>query len=836
MHPALMSLIVGLTTISATHQAETRTDAFGDPLPTNAVARIGTIRLRHGNQVGSVAFTPDGTRVVSTDWYSVGIWEFATGRCVAFRLLAPQMGCWAAVSADGSLIACRLQDESLGVQETETGKQRASFPNSKAEVHNLAFSSDNRWLTSTETNRDVSVWDVASGTLRHRWSSPEKSRESRSSFTPDGRFLVHATHLGHLLLWNVQTGEEVWRVAPTRKESEYYLGGLDVSADGQTVAVMHQWRRMELWDVQNGKLRREFECHGSWHGPVFSPDGKTLACGTMRGQVLFWNAATGKLDRKLPVDVRGVPTSLAFSSDCKRFAVGCDDHAVRLWNLADDRELFPVGDLDGKISARFLADRKTLVTTSNYWSQIQSGSLDGRLGFWDLTGKSVKRTSFDSKEAYVFALSPDGRTLILGEGYSMMRYHRPVPNGGLHSVLHLQDLANGKKLQKIEMDNDVHEVAFSSDGRFVFTSVDNPGENPEHYHRVSVVQAWKRTASNTLVKLWEHPSIGAWSERFAVAPDCRWIAISTEVGPDIRDCETGKLLCHLPDGMGAVRAASPSGRMLLRCKDSERTATLIELASGGTICKLDCDPRYLVRPCFAFSTDGRIVATDLNSEQIHLFDAFTGKRIGKLEGHRGHIHSLCFSPDDRCVVSGSEDGTVLIWDHHKALAQEPVASPLSAERIEQLWLDLRSTDAGHGYRAIGMLIRCPEEAITLLRRKVSPTTAEDHRKMEKRIDELDDMDFAIRQRASVELAEFGALAEPILRRALTKAMPLETERRVGMLLAKASGPRWLAAVRGVEILERIGSTESRALLEELCGGVPESPLTLETRRSLDRMR
>src|SRR5207302_559231 len=54
-------------------------DSYGDPLPTGALLRLGTTRLRQPGGCYCVALSPDGKRVASGGVYSVRVWDAATG-------------------------------------------------------------------------------------------------------------------------------------------------------------------------------------------------------------------------------------------------------------------------------------------------------------------------------------------------------------------------------------------------------------------------------------------------------------------------------------------------------------------------------------------------------------------------------------------------------------------------------------------------------------------------------------------------------------------------------------------------------------------------------------
>ena len=45
-----------------------------------------------------------------------------------------------------------------------------------------------------------------------------------------------------------------------------------------------------------------------------------------------------------------------------------------------------------------------------------------------------------------------------------------------------------------------------------------------------------------------------------------------------------------------------------------------------------------------------------------LWDARTGEQLASLNGHKGHLSSIAFSPDGTTLASGSFDGTIRLWD------------------------------------------------------------------------------------------------------------------------------------------------------------------------------
>ena len=180
-----------------------RSNAHGDPLPPDAVARIGTTRLRHAAYVASLAFSPDGKRIsAATIWFDLGVWDAHTGQALAFRSSRREKGLFRpSVSPDGSLFAGRTDNGELGVQQALSGKIVHRFAGKKELCEGLVFSRDNRWLASADRDGNTYLWDLQSGQLAHQIKAkpPGTFDDFCHAFTPDGGIFIQALGRHHVL-------------------------------------------------------------------------------------------------------------------------------------------------------------------------------------------------------------------------------------------------------------------------------------------------------------------------------------------------------------------------------------------------------------------------------------------------------------------------------------------------------------------------------------------------------------------------------------------------------------------------------------------------------------
>jgi hypothetical protein len=218
---------------------------------------------------------------------------------------------------------------------------------------------------------------------------------------------------------------------------------------------------------------------------------------------------------------------------------------------------------------------------------------------------------------------------------------------------------------------------------------------------------------------------------------------------------------------------------------------------------------------------------------VRVWELASGKLVGKRSGHKGWIRAVTFSPDSRRLASGSEDGTILVWDVRAFAAEETPGASLDA-----LWQDLRHEDAARARRAVWSLAADPVRSVPSLASRLRPVEAPDAGRVARLVRDLDNDAFAMRERATRDLEALGEAAAPALRAALRKGPTPEVRMRAERLLKKVRGVPGLEQLRvrrAVEVLEHAGTPTARRLLDRLAKGWPEARLTQEARAALGRL-
>jgi hypothetical protein len=216
------------------------------------------------------------------------------------------------------------------------------------------------------------------------------------------------------------------------------------------------------------------------------------------------------------------------------------------------------------------------------------------------------------------------------------------------------------------------------------------------------------------------------------------------------------------------------------------------------------------------------------------------KPLPPLAGHRGWIGAVEFSPDGRTLVSGSQDTSCIAWD----MAREPYGGPqiatnLSASGVASRWDMLRDRDATKAYRAMWELVGAGDKCVEFLREQLRPVPTADARQITRWIADLDHAQYQTRERATTALTQVADQAESPLRAALVRTTSAEVRQRIRRILETVSdaepSPDRLRDLRGIEVLERLGTPPARELLAALGRGAPDAVITRLAAESFKRL-
>jgi RNA polymerase sigma factor (sigma-70 family) len=818
----------GPSTAARSQPRKERTDHHGDPLPDEALARLGTTRFRPGEPVYFLRFTPDGTKLVTQSRSGLRVWDAATGR--ELRRFGPAVGIsvfTADMTADGKL-ALTADSEQRGVLrlwDVGTGRQLRECGNTGG-FGPVRLAPDGKTIAVRGPSGELELRHTATGECRHTLKGYDV-RNRTATFSADSKTLVTGGVDKTIRLWDVTTGRE-----RRRFDCPEVVGSVGISPDGKllaSVGVRKENRaqgiialmpdnQVRIWDAATGKELRQLRVkaksatQAGLVATAFTPDSKTLVTLGIDYVLRVWDATTGKELRSFS----GCSTNsgaLALTADGQSAAITSGGTTLRIIDLKTGKDRVPLPGHGGGVYAAIIApDGQTIFTCGG----------DDSVCAWDAkTGKEVRRLAGHERWVSALALSPDGRSL-----YSL----------DASGKVQAWDTTTGKLKQQLAGDyvaSSIGMMGLSADGKLLAAAAVKKS--------LVLIDASSGKAIRTVKGPEGQHYYGA-----AFTADGRTlVAWTDDQQVYVVDVATGKTRKKYPFAgdkdrrLSYAAALSPDGR-LLAFGSQARFLSVLEVSTGEEVRRFDRLPDGV--SSVAFSPDGRSLAWGgWNDPTVHLLELSTQGERHRFHGHQGRIVALHFSADGNVLISGGNDGTALVWDltgrrDRKAGGDKD----LSAEELASLWKNLGAADAPQAYTTICRLARSPA-AVRFLATQIQPAAAPDEKLVASLIADLDSDDFQVRDRATKELERLGDRVAQACRKALAGRPSLEMRRRLETLLAREAGEakqpsaERVRLLRALEALELAGTERARNVLAALARGATGAWLTEQARAGQDRL-
>jgi len=531
----------------------------------------------HNDYVLSVAFSPDGSKIVSgsTD-HTIRLWDVNSGSELAVFKGHNDYVFSVAFSPDGQKIVFGSDDKTIRLWDIKSGEQLAVFKGHEDEVFSVAFSPDGSKIVSGSWDKTIRLWDIKSGEQLAVFKGHEDEVFS-VAFSPDGSKIVSGSRDKTIRLWDIKSRSEL-AVLKDHKNSVF---SVVFSPDGSKIASGSEDNTIRLWDVNSGLELAVFKGHEySVFSVGFSPDGSKIVSGSWDNTIRLWDINSGSEFSSFKGH-EDVVRSVAFSPDRSKIASGSKDKTIRLWDIQSGSELAVFNGHESIV---------TSVAFSPDGSKIVSGSEDHTVCLWDIQSRSELAVFNLETSVNSVAFSPDGSQIV---------------SGSLDGTIRLWDINSGSELAVFKRHNVVvYSVAFSPNGQRIVSG-----------------------SGDGTIRLWDIKS----KSELAVFKGHEYPVFSV--------------------------AFSPNGQRIVS-GSRDNTIRLWDIKSKSELAVFK-GHEYSVFSV-AFSPDGDRIVSGSADRTIRLWDINSRSELA-VRNLESDIFSVAFSPDGQRIVSGSRDGKISLW-------------------------------------------------------------------------------------------------------------------------------------------------------------------------------
>jgi len=295
--------------------------------------------------VNGVAYTHDGSQIVTAALHEVYVWDAATGSLVRSVEIPQSTGDGFALTSDDQ--AFITSTASMGVWVVSAADGEENFRLNSGYDSVLDISQDGERIVTGNRDGVVWLWQAADGERLAEMDPADHGDAAYSewlssiAFSPDGQIFAAGHWDGTIFLWDASdrvitrtlTPEEVFGKP---EKLSFSVDGQYLAAAGGADGFSDAWV-VRIWNVSDSSLYQSLPIGRRNETVAFSPDGTLLAAGDREG-ITLWSYPDFELLYFIPnenTDDNFIVSDLVFSPDSKFLAAGYSDHFALVWQVQE---------------------------------------------------------------------------------------------------------------------------------------------------------------------------------------------------------------------------------------------------------------------------------------------------------------------------------------------------------------------------------------------------------------------------------------------------------------------------------------------------------------------